>query len=200
MNRGEAPPMTDETKRVQAFPPLTEHRETTIACLQEAFSTGHLTLDAYEARVTAAENASTGTELANLVADLPKSTMPTVSDAESVHCRMATKELSGSTLRTKKLVLDASMSSLTINYVKNEPIKGVQELCVDLNMSTLVLHLPDDVVVDNRVQESMSSFKEYRNKYYDPTKPRTSIILTGSSKMSTIHVKRKRYWFFSKKK
>jgi hypothetical protein len=192
--------MTDETKRLQTFPSLADHRESTIEVLQEVFSRGHLSLEGYETRITAAEHALTGTDLEGLVADLPKSTVPTVSDIESVQCRMATKELSGSTLRTKQLVVESSMSTLTINYLKNEPIKGVQEIRVDLNMSTLVLHVPDDVVVDNRVQETMSTFREYRNKYYDPTKPRTTLIITGSSRMSTISVKRKRYWFFSKKK
>ncbi len=192
--------MTDETNRFPAFPPLSEHREATIEALQEAFSSGHLTLDAYEARVTAAEHALTGADLEGLLADLPQSALPAVSDAESVQCRMATKQLSGAVLRTRRLDIESSMSTLTIDYLKDEPIRGTQHIEVDLNMSTLVLRLPDDVVVENRVQESMSTFKEYRNKYYDPTKPRTTLIITGSSRMSTITVKRKRYWFFSKKK
>ncbi len=177
-----------------------KQREAAIEVLKQAFSTGHLDLEVYETRVAAAENALTVSELENLIADLPKSTVPILSEVETVNCRMSTKELSGSTLRTKKLVVESSMSTLTIDYLKNEPPKGTQEICINLNMSTLVLRLPDDVVVENSVQDTMSTFKEYRNRYYDPAKPRTILTITGTARMSTIRVKRKRYWFFSKKK
>jgi hypothetical protein len=76
----------------------------------------------------------------------------------------------------------------------------IQEINVNMEMSTLVLYLPDDVVVENRIQEEMSTFTEIKNKYYDPENAKAIIRITGRTKMSNVKVKRKRYWFRSKEK
>jgi len=193
--------MSDDKKIVPRQQNLNELREITIERLKTAFSENHLTIDSYESRVSEAENAADVAVLANLVADLPVQEVPAAPPASAaISCNMSTKELAGSVLSARRLDIVASMSSVTMDYLKTPPPQGVQEIKVNLKMSTLVLRLPDDVVVENHLDETMATFKEHRNRYYDPRNPRTVIRINGSSTMSTIKVKRKRYWFFQKKK
>jgi Domain of unknown function (DUF1707). len=168
--------------------------------LKEAFSNGYLVLDDYESRITQAENTSDIQVLRNLITDLPKPVVQEISEFESLNCNMITKNLEGSILQTKKLNIEASMSTIRINYQVQKPINGKQEICVKLNMSNLILYLPDDVIVDNKVQEEMSTYKEIRNRNYNPNTARTVIRITGTAKMSNIKVKRKRYILGSNRK
>jgi len=186
---------------VERLPSILRRRDDVVEQLKEAFSTGNLLLDEFESRVSKAEKAYEVTELDNLVIDLPKVGISTeVTEVETVNCNMATKKLVGSILQTKKLNIEASMSTITINYIEEQPIRGVQEINVQMNMANLILYLPDDVVVENKLSEEMTTFKEYRNRYYNPKNARTLIKITGTTKMTTIKIKRKRYWFFFRKK
>jgi hypothetical protein len=192
--------MSDDQKPIQRYPSLAPRRDAVIEQLKDAFSSGYLALDEFESRVATAEHAHALADLEATVGDLPAPQAPALAtEAEAVRFNMATKRLEGSILQTRKLTLEASMSTVKIDYREERPIEGVQEIAVRLDMSNLVLYLPDDVVVENRVQEDMSTFKEYRNKYYNPKAARTRIKLTGTSRMSTIKIVRKRYWLFSRK-
>ena len=183
------------------LPIVISRKEAIIEQLKDAFSLGELTLDDFESRVKIAENADEITKLENLVLDLPiQEILNEITESESITCNMVTKKLCGSILLTKKIKIDASMSTITINYMEEKPIKGIQEINLNTNMTNLILYLPDDVIVENKLSEEMTTFKEYRNKYYDPINAKTKIRFTGTSKMTTIKIKRKKYWFFSKKK
>ena len=178
-----------------------KHKDIIIEQLQDAFASGNLVLDESEFRISKAEKAYEIAELDSLVIDLPKTgTNTEITEAETIKCNMSTKNLVGTILKTRKLNIEASMSTITINYLEEELIKGIQEINVQMNMSNLVLYLPDDVVVENNLSENMITFKEYRNKYYDSKNAKTLIKITGTARMTTIKVKRKKYWFFSKKK
>lgn len=182
---------------------LMDARDGAIERLKDAFSSGYLMLEEYESRVSRAAMALSLAELEATVVDLPEpkpSPFTTaITEAETVRFHMATKILEGSILQTRRLDLEAGMSTVKVDYREQAPPEGVQEIHVSLDMSNLVLYLPDDVMVENRVQEDMSTFKEYRNKYYNPKAAATRIKLTGTSRMSTIRIKRKRYWLFSRK-
>ncbi len=194
--------MSDEPRLIQGSPRLVEARGAAIERLKDAFSSGYLVLDEFESRVATAENAQALAELEAMVADLPApkaSAMAPESEAEAVRFNMATKRLEGSILRTRRLSLEASMSTVKIDYRDERPLEGLQEIAVKLDMTNVVIYLPDDVVIENRVQEDMSTFREYRNKYYNPKAATTRIKLTGTSRMSTIRIVRKRYWLFSRK-
>lgn len=183
---------------------LAERRAAVIEKLKTEFAEGDLQLDEFEDRVTAAQNAAAVEELDVLVADLPQRPAEgfakSVTESEKVAVRMATKKLSGTILSTRKLEIEATMSTVRIDYQEARPIRGVQEIEVNLGMSNLILYLPDDVAVENRVQEDMSTFTEIKNKYYRPDEATTILRISGTARMSTIKIKRKRYWFFSKKR
>lgn len=192
--------MSDGGNPIQRYPSLAARREVVIERLKDAFSSGYLTMDEYESRVATAENAQAFAELEAMVGDLPApraSAMAT--ESETVRFNMATKRLEGSILQTRKLSLEASMSTVKIDYRDERPLEGLQEIAVKLDMSNVVIYLPDDVVIENRIQEDMSTYREYRNKYYNPKAATTRIKLTGTSRMSTIRIVRKRYWLFSRK-
>jgi len=192
--------MSDGSSPIQRNPSIAVRKDAVIEQLKDAFSSGYLILEEYESRVSTAAYAHTLAELEATVGDLPVPKASAITtEAETVKFNMATKKLEGSILQTRKLTIEASMSTVRIDYREERPIEGVQEIAVTLDMSNLILYLPDDVVVENRVQEDMSTFKEYRNKYYNPKAAATRIKLTGTSRMSTIRIVRKRYWFFSRK-
>lgn len=182
---------------------LAARRTAVVEILKEEFTDGFLQLDEFEDRVTAAERAGSLEELDNLVSDLrargPEIPLSAVSESERVACRMATKAISGTFLAAKRLEIEAEMSTVKLDYREMAPPRGVLNIVVKLNMSNLILYLPDGVVVENRVQEEMSTFKENKNAYDRPDAATTLIRITGTSRMSTIKAKRKRYWFFSKK-
>ncbi|HUX40060.1 MAG TPA: DUF1707 domain-containing protein [Rectinemataceae bacterium] len=171
----------------------------TIETLKLAFAEDHLQLEEFESRIAIAENTKDVDELRSLTLDLPKKEslfIGTMLDSERITCKMANKRLEGTILLTKSLDLEASMSTIRMDYRAVDGLDGVKEIRVNLDMSNLILYLPDDVVVENRVQENMSTFKEIRNKYAQPGRPRAMIRITGTARMSTIKVKRKRYFLF----
>lgn len=181
---------------------LADPRDRAIERLREAFSSGDLYLEDYESRVSQAVSAQTLAELEATVGDLPAPRFSAVSapatEAEAVSLSMATKTLEGSILRTRRLGIEAAMSKVRVDYRGQAPLEGVQEINVRLDMSTLILYLPDGVVVENRVQEDMSTFREHRNRHYNPMAARTLIRITGTAKMSNIRIVRKRHWLHSR--
>jgi hypothetical protein len=195
--------MGEELVTLKNYHRFDERRREVVELLKEEFTEGFLLLDEFESRVALAENAKAVEELDALVADLrqrPEELFArTITDSEKIAVKMATKKLSGTILSTRRLEIEATMSTVRIDYQEARPIRGIQEIAVDLGMSNLILYLPDDVAVENRVEEDMSTFKEIKNKYYHPDEAKTLIRITGSARMSTIKIKRKRYWFSSKK-
>ena len=179
-----------------------ELKRETIETLKQAFADDHLRLDEYETRVTIAENTNDVDKLRALTLDVPKREsflIGTMLDSERITCKMANKRLEGSILLTKALDIEASMSTIRMDYRGVDGLEGLKEIKVNLDMSNLSLYLPDNVVVEYRVQENMSTFKELRNRYSQSGRPRAMIRFTGTARMSTIKVKRKRYFLFSPK-
>ena len=171
----------------------------TIEILKQAFAEDHLRIDEFESRISIAENTNDADKLRALTLDLPRREsflIGTMLDSERITCKMANKRLDGTILLTKALDIEASMSTIRMDYRGIAGLDGVKEIKVNLDMSNLILYLPDDVVVENRVQENMSTFKEIRNKYSQPGRPRAMIRITGTARMSTIKLKRKRYFLF----
>jgi hypothetical protein len=192
---GTAPALKNEGR-------LAQRRGEVVETLKDEFSEGFLQLDEFEDRVAAAERAGSVEELDRLVSDLrrrdPGGTFAPASEVERVACRMSTKKLSGSFLAARRLEIEAEMSTVKLDYREAAPPRGVITIVVDLNMSNLILYLPDGVVVENRVQEEMSTFGENKNKFDRADAATTLIRITGTSRMSNIKAKRKRYWFFSR--
>ena len=194
--------MGDEDPYRRALVSVNRVKHETIEILKHAFAVGQLQLDEYESRIALAENAQDPEKLRGLTLDLRASETfvgSAVLDSEEITCKMANKRLDGTVLLTKAITFEASMSTIRLDYRELEELRGLKEIIVNLNMSNLILFLPDDVIVENRVQEDMSTFKEYRNRYYRSSQPRAIIRISGSARMSTIKVKRKRYSIFSRK-
>lgn len=179
-------------------------KEEIIGILKDSFADGFLQLDEYESRVTLAERAESLDELNILISDIPAEAYRVqtreISETESISCKMANKKIAGSFLRTRKLKIEASMATIKLDYRDLPHLKGIQEINVNMEMSNLILYLPEDIAVENRVQEEMSQFRETRTRHHNPAQAQTIITIIGKSKMSNIRIKRKRYWFISKKR
>jgi len=163
--------------------------------LKDSYANGYLLIDDFEDRISSAENTSDIELLKGLISDIPNVEVMEITESESINIKTMTKKIEGSILQTRKIDIEASMSTVYINYQKQKPIDGKQELCLNLNMSNLIIYLPDDVIIDNRVNENMSTFHENRNINSNLVKPRTIIKLTGKTNMSNIKIKRKKYYF-----
>jgi hypothetical protein len=180
-----------------------KRKEEIINTLKDAFSEGQLQLDEFENRIVLAEQANQISEIEYLISDIEvdknKEMHSNIAEVEKITGKMITKKISGTILKTKRFEIDVNMSTIKMDYRDIKIIDVIQEINVNMEMSNLILYLPDDVVVENRMQEEMSTFSEIQNKYYDPEKAKAIIRISGRTKMSTVKVKRKRYWFRSKK-
>ena len=156
--------------------------------LKVSFSEGSLSLEDYEYRVTEAVNSIDINQLEKIVSDLPKII---ITESESFSCKMVTKELEGSILHTKKLIITAVISTITIDYQKILPFIENQEIIVHLDKSNLILFLPEDTKVENRIEEKMLTYKDNRNTISNNVKSNTLIKLAGSAKISTITIESK---------
>jgi len=179
-------------------------KEEIINILKDAFSEGQLQLDEFENRIVKAEQAKLISEIEYLISDIKimkiHNLQNNVAEIERINGKMITKKLSGTILRTKRFEIEVGMSTIKMDYRDIKLSDVIQEINVNMDMSNLILYLPDDVIVENRVQEEMSTYREVKNKYYDPENAKAIIRITGRSKMSNIKVRRKRYWFGSKDK
>jgi hypothetical protein len=158
-------------------------KEEVVEQLKSAYVDGYLILDDYEFRIAKAVNSNEMIQLEEIVSDLPKIEI-TVS--ESISFNMVTKKLEGTILLTKKLNINASMSTITIDYQLLISSLGKQEIFINLDMSTLILYLPDDVIVENWVEEKKLTYKDKRNSNRSTGMKQKLIKLTGLAKMSSI--------------
>jgi hypothetical protein len=158
-------------------------KEEVVEQLKNAYLDGYLILDDYESRIAKAVNSHEMKQLEEIVSDLPKIE---ITESESISFNMVTKKLEGTVLLTKKLNINASMSTITIDYQLLISSLGKQEIFVNLDMSTLILYLPDDVIVENWVEEKMLTYKDKRNLNRSTGIKQKLIKLTGLAKMSNI--------------
>jgi len=161
---------------------LSNRKDDVIEQLKSEYLKGNLKVEDYETRVAKAINCNEIKQIEGIVLDLPKIE---VTESESISCKMVTRKYEGTIIQTKKLNIKASKSNLTIDYHYYFPINK-QEICVNLDISTLILKLPNDVAVENRIEEKMLTYKDNRDGSTKVGLARKLVILTGFAKISNI--------------
>jgi hypothetical protein len=158
-------------------------KEDAIEQLKSNYLKGNLKIEEYENRVAKVLNCNDIMQIENILVDLPKIE---ITESEIISCKMANKTYEGTILQTKKLSIKASKSNILIDYHSYFPFIDKQEICVDLDISTLILKLPNDVAVENRVEEKILTYKDNRSSIAKIEVSRRHVILTGFAKISNI--------------
>lgn len=175
-------------------------REKAIGFLTNAFGTDIINVDEFERRVESVHAAKTREELHQIVADLPNENLDdrkTISECENIVCNMGTRTIAGSMLFAKKLNIEATSSSLNLDYRNVDLPDGVYEIYISSVASSLTIKLPAKYHVENRISSKLSSIKEPKIEIGNP---KTSVVirLAGNIEGSSIEVVKVREPFWSR--
>jgi hypothetical protein len=175
-------------------------REKTIGFLTNAFGTDIINVDEFERRVESVHAAKTREELHQIVADLPNENLDdrkTIAEYENIACNMGARTIAGSMLLAKKLNIEATSSSLNLDYRNVDLPDGVYEIYISSVASSLTIKLPVKYHVENRISSKLSSIKEPKIEIGNP---KTSVVirLAGNIEGSSIKVVKVREPFWSR--
>jgi hypothetical protein len=198
--------MSDNFPKMNLVPSVSKKTEI-IEILKNAFTRDLISIDEYEKRISFAERALTIEEIELLTRDLPKDlsndfiSTYDVSESENLNCQMANKQLSRTFLLSKRINIEASMSTIIMDYRGLNQIKGLHEINLKTNMTTIILFLPEQISVENRLNEEMTTFKETKSNIENKKETTTFIRFIGDTSMTTIKIKRQRQrsWLFGNK-
>jgi hypothetical protein len=186
-----------ETKTTSKYLTSSE-REKTIGFLTNAFSNDIINLDEFERRVESVHASKTHEELHQLVADLPNEDIDDskkITENENIACSMDTRTIAGSMLFTKKLNIEATASSLNLDYRSVDLPDGVYEIYISSVASSFTIKLPVKYSVENRISSQLSSVKEPKIEIGNQ---KTSVVIRLAGNIEGSHIKvvkvRKPFW------
>ncbi|PSB57511.1 DUF1707 SHOCT-like domain-containing protein [Chamaesiphon polymorphus] len=175
-------------------------REKTIGCLTNAFGADIINLDEFESRVESVHVAKTRKELHQIVADLPTENIDdcqTIAESENIACNMGNRTIAGSMLFAKKLNIEATSSSLNLDYRNVDLPDGVYEIHLSSVGSSFTIKLPEKYHVENRISSKSSSIKEPKIAIGNQ-KISVVIRLAGNIEGSSVNVVKARKPFWSR--
>jgi hypothetical protein len=184
---------------------LDRKREETIKVLNYAFSNNLLDMDEFEHRVELAEYAKDINELGLTTRDLPNDIQDIavygnreieLTDSENIECNITTRNLSGTMLLTKKLNVNVNCGTVRIDYRDIVFPNHIIDLYINARMSTIIIYIPDNVIIENRTKALMSNFMEPRINRRKASDKMVVIRIFGEIKMSTVKVKRQVFNIF----
>ena len=191
--------MSENLPKIELIPSKAK-RSAVIEILKDAYAKDLIPIDEYEKRVEFAENSKSIEEINLLIQDLPSNFFDesSISESESIHCEMSNKQFSGSFLRSKKISIEASMSTIILDYRTVKPIRNIQEIILNTKMTNLILFLPNNITTENRINEQMTEFKETKSNVDLDVEKTSCIRFLGDAEMTTIKIKRehRRSWIF----
>jgi Domain of unknown function (DUF1707) len=189
-----------ETKKTMSKYLTPSDRDKTIGFLTNAFSTDIINLDEFERRVESVHASKTHEELHQIVADLQNEDIDdrkTIAECENIVCNMAIRTIAGSILLTKKLKIEATSSSLNLDYRSVDLPDGVYEVDISAVASSFTIKLPAQYHVENRISSQLASVKEPKIEIGNQ-KISVTIELVGNIESSSIKVVKVRKPFWSR--
>jgi Domain of unknown function (DUF1707) len=190
-----------ETKITTSSKYLTpSEKEKTIGFLTNAFSTDIINLDEFERRVESVHDSKTHEELHAIIADLPNEDIDdrkTIAEYENIVCNIGNRTIAGSTLFAKKLKIEATSSSLNLDYRSVDLPDGVYEVDLSAVASSITIRLPAQYHVENRISTQSASVKEPKIEIGNQ-KISVTIELVGNIESSSIKVVKVRKPFWSR--
>jgi Domain of unknown function (DUF1707) len=189
-----------ETKKTTSKYLTPSEREKTIGFLTNAFSTDIINLDEFERRVESVHASKTHEELHQIVADLPNEDIDDrkkIVECANIVCNMGTRTIAGSMLFAKKLNIEATSSSLNLDYRSVDLPDGVYEIYINAVASSFTIKLPAQYHVENRISSQLASVKEPKIARGNQ-KISVTIELVGNIESSSIKVVKVRKPFWSR--
>jgi hypothetical protein len=189
-----------ETKKTTSNYLNPSEKEKIIGFLTNAFSTDIINLDEFERRVESVHASKTNEELHQIVADLPNADIDnrkTIAECENIVCNMGTRTIAGSMLFAKKLNIEATSSSVNLDYRSVDLPDGVYEIYINAVASNFTIKLPAHYSVENRISSQLSSVKEPKLEIGNQ-KISVTIELVGNIESSSIKVVKVRKPFWSR--
>ena len=190
-----------EIKKTTSKYLTSSEREKTIGFLTNAFSHEIINLDEFERRVESVHASKTHEELHQLVADLPNEDIDDrkkITENENIACDMDTRTIVGSMLFTKKLNIEATSSSLNLDYRSVDLPDGVYEVYINSVASHFTIKLPEKYNVENRISSQLSSVVKEPKIEIGNQKISVVIRLAGNIEGSRIKVVKVRKPFWSR--
>jgi energy-converting hydrogenase Eha subunit A len=190
-----------ETKKTTSKYLTPSEKEKIIGFLTNAFSTDIINLDEFESRVESVHAAKTHEELHAIVADLPNEDIDDrkkIAECENIVCNMGTRTIAGSMLFAKKLKIEATSSSLNLDYRSVELPDGVYSIYINAVASSITIKLPVHYNVENRISSELSSVVKEPKIAIGNQKISVTIELVGNIKSSSIKVVKVRKPFWSR--
>ncbi len=189
-----------ETKKTTSKYLTPSEKEKTIGFLTNAFSTDIINLDEFERRVESVHASKTHEELHQIVADLPNEDIDDrkkIVECANIVCNMGTRTIAGSMLFAKKLNIEATSSSLNLDYRSVDLPDGVYEIYLNAVASSITIKLPVQYHVENRISSQLASVKEPKIEIGNQ-KISVTIELVGNIESSSIKVVKVRKPFWSR--
>ena len=190
-----------EIKKTTSKYLTSSEREKTIGFLTNAFSHEIINLDEFERRVESVHASKTHEELHQLVADLPNEDIDDqkkITENENIACDMDTRTIVGSMLFTKKLNIEATSSSLNLDYRSVDLPDGVYEVYINSVASHFTIKLPGKYNVENQISSQLSSVVKGPKIEIGNQKISVVIRLAGNIEGSRIKVVKVRKPFWSR--
>jgi hypothetical protein len=189
-----------ETKKTTSKYLTPSEKEKTIGFLTNAFSTDIINLDEFERRVESVHASKTHEELHQIVADLPNEDIDDrkkIVECANIVCNMGTRTIADSMLFAKKLNIEATSSSLNLDYRSVDLPDGVYEIYLNAVASSITIKLPVQYHVENRISSQLASVKEPKIEIGNQ-KISVTIELVGNIESSSIKVVKVRKPFWSR--
>jgi Domain of unknown function (DUF1707) len=176
-------------------------KEKTIGFLTNAFSTDIINLEEFERRVESVHASKTHEELHQIVADLPNGNIDDrqkITESENIACNLLTRTIAGSMLCTKKLKIEATLSTLNLDYRSVDLPDGVYELDINAVTSSITIKLPVQYHLENRISTQLTSSVKEPKIEIGNQKISVIIRLVGNIEISSIKVVKVGKPFWSK--
>jgi hypothetical protein len=189
-----------ETKKTTSEYLSSSEKERAIGFLTNAFSNDIINIDEFERRVESVHASKTHEELQQIVDDLPNEDTDDrkkIAENENIACNMDTRTIAGSMLFTKKLNIEATLSTLNLDYRSIDLPDGVYEVYISAVTSNFTIKLPIQYNVENRITNQLASVKEPKIEI-DNQRRSVVIKLVGNIEKSKIRVVKVRKPFWSR--
>jgi Domain of unknown function (DUF1707) len=189
-----------ETKKTTSEYLSSSEKERAIGFLTNAFSNDIINIDEFERRVESVHVSKTHEELQQIVDDLPNEDADDrkkITENENIACNMDTRTIASSMLFTKKLNIEATSSTLNLDYRSIDLPDGVYEVYISAVTSNFTIKLPIQYNIENRITTSFASVKEPKIEM-DNQRRSVVIKLEGNIEKSKIRVVKVRKPFWSR--
>jgi Domain of unknown function (DUF1707) len=149
--------VTMEEKKITSESLTLSEKERAIEFLIKAFSNDIINIDEFERRIESVHASKTHEELHQIVADLPNEDSKKITEDENIVCNMNNRTITGSILFTKRLNIKATSSKLNLDYRSIDLPDGIYELNISAVSTDIVIKLPTQYSVDNRITNQLAS-------------------------------------------